>query len=49
MASLLYLLVIFALLAIVLVFVNIAVRRSERREAEERKHTDWEDFDRRLW
>ena len=44
-----YLVVILALVAIVLIFVNIAVRRSERREAEERTRTDSEDFDWRLW
>ena len=43
----LYLAVIFGLVAIVVIFVNIAVRRSERREAEEPTH--WEDIDRRLW
>jgi hypothetical protein len=45
----LYLVLIFALVAIVLTFVNIAVRRSERRAAEEHTHADWEDIDRRLW
>jgi hypothetical protein len=41
--------VILALIAIVLIFVNFAVRRSERREAEERRHADREDIDWRLW
>jgi hypothetical protein len=43
----LYLAVILGLVAIVVIFVNIAVRRSERREADEPTH--WEDIDRRLW
>ena len=49
MPSYLYLVLILALVAIILTFVNIAVRRSERRAAEEHTHADWEDIDRRLW
>ena len=49
MASCLYLVLICALVAIVLTFVNIAVRKSERRAAEEHTHSDWDDIDRRLW
>jgi hypothetical protein len=49
MPSIVFLVLIFALVAIVLTFVNIAVRRSERRAAEEHTHADWDDIDRRLW
>lgn len=49
MPSIVFLVLIFALVVIILTFVNIAVRRSERRAAEEHTHADWDDIDRRLW